>query len=860
MTSIPIYLTKKNNYIVKSKKKQKPIPININTNPFPSKFLFSNHVNNIASSYLSIGIKNKNKNINPSKIVHINTKSANNNYTINSKDTKQTNNSSFTNSLINNHKTNNKSNLNSLNFININNINNTNNNSQQKNYDINKNNNDKKQIAHNNIIMSKGIFINLYENHKIKNNKTTINNISKIKQKCNNKHNILDSKNKGKKMTMKSKIYQYTFQYKKSKPSSASFNNNNNNLYLSKKYFQENLQRVLFNGISEEKHSKNANTNTNSNINNNDYSNKNIKNIINRELVYQLKNNHFRHNTGSFGNKRLINVFHKKTLSNKDFNNINSLNRNINNNKINNESKNNSNIRKKYKIMKKVQLDNIKISKDKLLSIKDIKYNNLNNNNNKNITHNNHINYCTKNSSNISINNNSNITHKNKNSLLNSNINIIGVKKCLIKSKENTQKNIKRIKIQNIKLIPKQNQNLKNKIIPSQRNIKINLAEFLYDAKKKVQKKNNEVDGNKSLSSKKESKEKNKTFSLPQIKFKCSNKLIKTKEEKIINNNKENTKKNSKNKEIIEDKVKDKKKDKKFIRNNLKQYINSSKDLNIENNEKKDININKKDLDDKTEDLPNDFIYNHLFNLDLNINKCKNDSKDDYNIENNYININNIINPENKNIIEENKQQKEKDININQNNKKNDNIQKNNIDDAYEVDDYEKENIKVDNELFNNNNIKFKSNNKYCKISDDKKKKFLQNYFEKDFKKLINNNIIANTLFDKDNLDELPKDYDEKFNDLFSIINKINFGKILLCSEGIFTPEGKIYTKYKDKFDKYYDNKFMKKANSYLNSSNKPKKIMQMGTLTSNAKTNFSSSKKNLINDLNVVKEFNVYS
>jgi hypothetical protein len=141
--------------------------------------------------------------------------------------------------------------------------------------------------------------------------------------------------------------------------------------------------------------------------------------------------------------------------------------------------------------MKKVQLDNIKISKDKLLSIKDIKYNNLNNNNNKNITHNNHINYCTKNSSNISINNNSNITHKNKNSLLNSNINIIGVKKCLIKSKENTQKNIKRIKIQNIKLIPKQNQNLKNKIIPSQRNIKINLAEFLYDAKKKVQKKSN---------------------------------------------------------------------------------------------------------------------------------------------------------------------------------------------------------------------------------------------------------------------------------------------------------------------------------------------------------------------------------
>ena len=54
MSSIPNYKLKKNNTLgIKPKKKS--IPININTNPTPGKFLFSNQVNNIASSYLSMG-------------------------------------------------------------------------------------------------------------------------------------------------------------------------------------------------------------------------------------------------------------------------------------------------------------------------------------------------------------------------------------------------------------------------------------------------------------------------------------------------------------------------------------------------------------------------------------------------------------------------------------------------------------------------------------------------------------------------------------------------------------------------------------------------------------------------------------
>ena len=109
--------------------------------------------------------------------------------------------------------------------------------------------------------------------------------------------------------------------------------------------------------------------------------------------------------------------------------------------------------------------------------------------------------------------------------------------------------------------------------------------------------------------------------------------------------------------------------------------------------------------------------------------------------------------------------------------------------------------------------------------------------------KLIENNI-TNDLFDEDNLSELPEDYDENFNDLYSIINKMNYGNVLVCVEGLFTPEGRTYKKYKDKFDKLYNKLFYKKGNSFTNSNNKPKKIVEGTSVASNAKTNSSSSKK----------------
>ena len=129
--------------------------------------------------------------------------------------------------------------------------------------------------------------------------------------------------------------------------------------------------------------------------------------------------------------------------------------------------------------------------------------------------------------------------------------------------------------------------------------------------------------------------------------------------------------------------------------------------------------------------------------------------------------------------------------------------------------------------------------------------------------RLDENEWSENNLFDEENLEDLPEDYDENFNDLYSIINKMNFGSVLVCVEGLFTPEGRTYKKYKDKFDKFYDKTYSKKGNSFANSNAKPNKRIEGLSVTSNAKTESSSSKKNVINakynDLNIVKDLNVY-
>ena len=188
MSSIPNNIAKKKNTLGK-KPIKKSIQININSNPAPNKFLFSNQVNNIASSYLSMGRRIQiNKNNKTSKIIHENTNSAANYNALNSKDIKKTN-GSITNIILNNLLNNNKTEINSINvnnYIHINNINNLNNNannhSQQQTINLNRNNNNiniinKKQLSTlSNSHISRDLLINDLQTSKINLNSTRFKN------------------------------------------------------------------------------------------------------------------------------------------------------------------------------------------------------------------------------------------------------------------------------------------------------------------------------------------------------------------------------------------------------------------------------------------------------------------------------------------------------------------------------------------------------------------------------------------------------------------------------------------------------------------------------------------------------------
>jgi hypothetical protein len=462
----------------------------------------------------------------------------------------------------------------------------------------------------------------------------------------------------------------------------------------------------------------------------------------------------------------------------------------------------NNNPRKKIKKLSVGKINDIKILvNEKRLNIKE---NKPNPNSNSNIA-NNHKFYYTKYLSN---NYHSNIIHHIKNPTTNINLNIAGIRKIMVKPNESRKLNKNKI---NGKLIPTPAQKIKNSLIPSQRNIKNNLTKFLQGIKTKQNNKSKIIVGRKSFSIKKISKENNSDFSLPQFNDKLSNKLL-NEEEKNQNNNDNNINKNLQNKNEKNGEISE-------IPN--KHIVNINIDNKIEKNQDNLINIICK----------NNIKSNNIHN-------CSNDSTSNniYGNNKNEYSIDNIPEPICNNLNDKRKESNESLQNIN--NLNNSNLHLNNY-------------IEPNIDIKKAKTAKAKENNKKDSHKEDNNKK------------LIDNNII-NNLFDEENLDDLPEDYDENFNDLYSIINKINFGSVLVCVEGLFTPEGRTYQRYKDKFDKFYDKLYMKKGNSFSNSNNKPKKIVEVAGLTSNTKTNSSSSKKNIVspnemyNDLNIVKELNV--
>ena len=309
----------------------------------------------------------------------------------------------------------------------------------------------------------------------------------------------------------------------------------------------------------------------------------------------------------------------------------------------------------------------------------------------------------------------------------------------------------------------------------------------------------------------------------PQKKDKLSTIILENnKEEENIIKDKLNNKKNiNKINNLNNNKIDEKNKNDK--RENTISYIsNPLKDSKYKiDNIQEDLNNNK-----LFDTIKND---NSQFNYDINRETnystiTTQDNKRNNNqikrIANNNIkkiprnkNIKKLSGLNNLNLIKKNKEKsiKKKEIKINNDENKQLNCNDNNKDNC----NLNKININEINNLFNENNI--------------------------DNNETHNDKVIKNDLFDEENLNELPKDYDENFNDLYTLIKQIKFRNVILNIEGIFTTEGKEYMKYKDKFDKVYDTLFIKKKNSFSNYSVKTKKFFEA---TSNTKTNYSSSKK----------------
>lgn len=121
--------------------------------------------------------------------------------------------------------------------------------------------------------------------------------------------------------------------------------------------------------------------------------------------------------------------------------------------------------------------------------------------------------------------------------------------------------------------------------------------------------------------------------------------------------------------------------------------------------------------------------------------------------------------------------------------------------------------------------------------------KRLMSYSSKDLK---NKNVeIKNTLFDNNNISKLPENYDEKFDDLYAIIHKMNFCSVLIGAESIFSLNSKKYREFQYNFD----SNFMKKYNKFNSVENNGKVIKKL-TNSGSTKTDFSSSNKNIYNNI----------
>jgi hypothetical protein len=155
---------------------------------------------------------------------------------------------------------------------------------------------------------------------------------------------------------------------------------------------------------------------------------------------------------------------------------------------------------------------------------------------------------------------------------------------------------------------------------------------------------------------------------------------------------------------------------------------------------------------------------------------------------------------------------------------------------------------------YNKNTIKTNdTNNSYAYISEKKNRKIrIDNGSGKEIKK----NNIENNLFNEINLYELDSKVDDKFDDLYSIIKRMNFSSILLNTEGLFSVENKKYQAYSKQFNNFYDIYYLKNLSTVkkVNKSCKGNKNCSASTKTNN--TSYKKSTYHQDNNENPIEEF----
>ena len=481
-------------------------------------------------------------------------------------------------------------------------------------------------------------------------------------------------------------------------------------------------------------------------------------------------------------------------------------------------------------------------------------------------------------------NNKSNSLRKNKLFCNNKKVNK-KISNSVVSLKESDNKNIKNIKVNSTKSINDSNLNghTKNSLTSNRNDMNDNLSKLLTKEKEKklIKKKDQKTNTyrNYIVNNKKE------TNDIIKRKFKINKKELfqeiknKIDKEKNLDNKKQPKKVplnkiNEKKKEfskIIE--VEDNKNEKKKNLIKLKQKKNN-KILKIKSNE----NFNKTNRESLTTknsnfmsiniDKINSFKHKKSINNNSNIIKDINfilDKNFLSNINTNANEKNPISNSHNFNATcfsfmnQKKSNQKKPEIKLSLNNNKNISFNRNNC-------EREISNTSVIN-YFNKSEIIYtkptdllKDNNLIIKKKSIGNNSFLVNKKLRNFSSRKSNNAIEikNILFNKENLENLPSNYDEKFDNLYDIVHRINFGSILIGAESIFSYRSKMYKEFKYN----YELLFLKKYNKKNAEDNKDKYLKKMNN-SCTAQTDFSSSNKNIFkhnqNNSFITNEFKIF-